>query len=376
MSKKVLILGGTGTMGKPLVDLCAQAGYEINVVCRHAPVMPTPYVNYILGDAYEDSVIRAILNTTYDAIVDFLWHGEDDFKECCDQFLSVTKQYFLLSSCAVYADSDEKMTESYPRFLDVDSPDTITADSYHYQKAFLENILREKASKNWTIVRPHITYGEHHLPLSIFGENVWLYRVLRGQSIIFPRAMLNKKTNFTSGKDVARMIFELIGNEQALGKTYNVVSDGIYTWGEILEKGESLFAERGIAMNVCIIDDINLLREHFPYMCERLDRDRLLNRTFSNEAFKALVNKDFRFGDTFDTVAECLDKAIANYHENALWMPPVEYAVSDIYTKSTTKLSDFKSRQSELRYLAVRYPYVKGIFNLLLSIYLWVKKLK
>ena len=79
-----------------------------------------------------------------------------------------------------------------------------------------------------------MTYNTHRLQFAYGEKEDWLFRVLNGHSIVFPKDMKNVKTSMVFGDDVAKAISKLIGNNKALGATINVVSEEVLTWEEVL----------------------------------------------------------------------------------------------------------------------------------------------
>lgn len=98
----ILIIGGTGTMGKPLVDLLKD-NHNVTVVCRKK-VKEINGVEYFYGDANNLSFLRNLLKCHYDSIVDFSWCSSSQFEAKFQILLDATAQYFCLSSAAVVAD--------------------------------------------------------------------------------------------------------------------------------------------------------------------------------------------------------------------------------------------------------------------------------
>lgn len=73
----------------------------------------------------------------------------------------------------------------------------VQSDEYAIAKAKQEDILRNSDFKNWTIVRPYITYSDERLQLGFFEKELWLYRAIKGKTIIFPSDIYEKTTTLT-----------------------------------------------------------------------------------------------------------------------------------------------------------------------------------
>lgn len=140
-----------------------------------------------------------------------------EFADRVEQCLNATGQYVFVSSYRVYADSPV-IAEDSPRLLDVvDDSDYLKTDEYALAKARCENMLFESGKKNWTIVRPAVTYdGTGRFQLAVHESEVWLRRALNDIPVPLPDVICGKQGTMTWGGDVARMIALLIGNPQAL----------------------------------------------------------------------------------------------------------------------------------------------------------------
>ncbi|WP_429885676.1 NAD-dependent epimerase/dehydratase family protein, partial [Geoalkalibacter halelectricus] len=220
--KNILVLGGTGAMGSHLVQLLAERGDKVSVTTRSSQG-PSADIEYIQGNAREDSFLDPILARKWDAIVDFMVYTTPDFERRASKLLASTNQYLFLSSARVYAESTEPIGEDSPRLLDicVDSK-FLATDEYALAKARQENILKQSGRHNWTIIRPYITYGEQRLQLGVLEKEGWLYRALQGRTIVFSKDIVGKLSTLTYGLDVAAAIAALIGNTRALGEAYQI----------------------------------------------------------------------------------------------------------------------------------------------------------
>lgn len=118
MSKKVLVLGATGAMGRYLVPCLAEMGYQVDGVSVEDKVSDLPNVNYIKANAKDKTVLASLLKNGYDGIVDFMWYPTGELPFAVPRFLDHTEHYIFLSSCRVYDDLEHPVKETSPRLLD------------------------------------------------------------------------------------------------------------------------------------------------------------------------------------------------------------------------------------------------------------------
>ena len=138
---EVLVLGGTGAMGVPLVKLLSQRGHTVYVTTR-SQRQNTENVTYICGNAKDDVFLKRLMSRNYDAIIDFMVYGTKELQQRLDSLLTHTSQYFFFSSSRCYADSSVAIREDSPRLVDVckDSEYLVT-DEYGLAKGKEENLL-------------------------------------------------------------------------------------------------------------------------------------------------------------------------------------------------------------------------------------------
>ena len=154
----ILVLGGTGAMGQPLVRQLATAN-DVYVTTRRDLSQPEDSgITYIKGNAKDLTFLAATLKSRHwDAIVDFMvWTSE--FPQVLPLMLEATNQYVFISSARVYAQSDKPITEETPRLLDVsEDQEYLSTNEYALAKAREEDMLFRSGRNNFTIVRPTIT---------------------------------------------------------------------------------------------------------------------------------------------------------------------------------------------------------------------------
>lgn len=217
---KVLVLGGTGAMGMHLVQKLADQSYDVYVTSRSRSGQQGD-ITYIAGNAKNDTFLQQMLSQHWDCIVDFMVYSTEQFESRFKQFLDTTDHYIFISSSRVYANSNVPLTENSPRLLDIsEDKQYLATDEYALTKARQENLLFKSGEKNWTIIRPYITYDTERLQLGVFEKEDWLYRAIHGRSIVVAKDIQNKQTTLTLGKDVANAMAALIGNKKAHGEAF------------------------------------------------------------------------------------------------------------------------------------------------------------
>ena len=353
---KVLILGGTGAMGKELVNILASSNNDIFVTSRKKINSTRDNITYLQGDAHDSLFLKDILNNKYECIVDFMSYTTEEFKEKVELFLNNTKHYIFLSSSRVY-ENCEIITESTNRILDVTKDkEYLETDEYALAKARQEDVLKSSNKNNWTIIRPYITYNDNRLQLGFYEKEIWLNRILRGKTCVFPKELLNKKTTLTYGNDVAYAISKLLLNDNAYGETVHIAYDNSnITWNDILELySETIKEYKKITPKIYIIDNGKDLEKLVSKSYYQYYYDRCYDRIFDSEKINIIINHKINYNDKLkECLIKCLEKENNKYTLNAKFE-----GILDRISKERTSLSEFNTFKEKIKYLIVRYtPY-------------------
>jgi nucleoside-diphosphate-sugar epimerase len=165
----------------------------------------------------------------------------------------------------------------------------LEADEYGVAKARQEDLLLHGDRRNWTIVRPYISYDAYRLQLGILEKEEWLARVMRGVPIIFPRQLLGRRTTMTWGRDVASCLVGLVGLTAACGQAFNITTAESHTWSEVLEQYEQLIWQRTgqrARVHLCELHDFEgAFPRHY-----QIHYDRLFDRVFDNGKIAQIVD--------------------------------------------------------------------------------------
>ena len=348
---KILVIGGTGAIGVPLVNMLADGGNTVYVTSR-SERQSQNNIYFIKGNGQDPDFIRDLIrNKHYDVIVDFMVRTYENLDELINDFLSSTLQYVFISSARVYAESDRPITESTPRLLDVSTDEEyLRTNEYALAKAREENLLFKSKSQNFTIIRPSITYNNHRLQLGVFEKEDWLFRALKKRTIVFSNDLRDKVTTMTHGDDVAKGIYAIIGQEDALGKAFHITSPYSLTWDNVLNiYKETLEKELGYQIKVLYTDkSTNFL---IPGKKYQLVYCRYFNRSFDNSAIGQFVDIN-SFQTPESGLKNCLENFLKNQKFNNL-NSRLE-AIHDCLTGERTPITQFPNLYSKVIYFLLR----------------------
>lgn len=286
---KILLVGGTGLLSSEVAKLSLSKGYDVTMVNRGNKSIPAT-ITLIKSDKSNNEFIKGQLSGHFfDAIIDFLCYTPKELKESFQLYSKFTKQYFLISSCAVYDKciTGRKHIESDPKPLSIWS---YSVNKWESEKTLLKLALNTDCK--YTIVRPSITYGNTRIPYGIspkYGYHWTLVsRILSGKPII--RWKEGKiRYNMLRVEDFAVGLVGLIGNEKAYNEDFNICSDDTPTFNEVL-----MALEKTLNQKVLTIDlSSEFYAEECPSRAGEILGGRSIDELNSNEKIKKAV-PDFK----------------------------------------------------------------------------------
>lgn len=348
---KVLVLGGTGAMGSHLVDLLTNNGVETVVTSRESRCSERN-IRYIQGNAHGEEFLQIILREPWDAIVDFMVYTTSTFEKRVNLFLDATSQYIFLSTARVYADSDVPITEVSSRLLDASlDKEFLETDEYSLTKARQENILKSSGRTNWTVIRPYITYSEKRLQLGVLEKEEWLYRALKGRTIVFSSDINSKLTTMTYGRDVAKGIMGIIGNPATFGEIYHITVEEQMTWNEILSIYLAALEKYLGQRPKVLLQDLKTFMEFKPAKYQIM-YDRMFNRRFDNSKISRYVEiKKLRLIN--EGLNHCIESFLKDPKFDSInW---TQEALKDRQTNERASLKEIPGLKQKFRYLMIRY---------------------
>ena len=306
--KKILILGGTGPIGTGVTNiLTADENNRVYITTRQSTHISGDRVTYVHGNAHDRSFLYPLLESNkWDAIIDCLIYPYFEFQTKVDKFLENTSQYIYISSATVFADSEIPLTEDSTKLADVCTDDSfVYSDVYAITKAHQERLLQMNSKKNWTIIRPYITYGTNRLQLGCMEKEYWLYGALHHRPIVFAHDIADKYVTMTCCDDVGKCIVAALGHPSALANDYNAVCNHHMKWSDIL----NIYAD-AIEKRYNYRPEVYWTDNYEPYQgggrFEDYKYDRLYNRIFDNHKLTNLIDPS-RFVTPKEGLTKCMN---------------------------------------------------------------------
>lgn len=228
---KVLLIGGTGTISRSIMELLAKSPRtEVTVLNRGNHEVPEN-VHQIVADASDNEAMKqALVNTYWDCVADFIVYKPEQAMQRVELLQGKTKQYIFISTEVVF---DHEGTV----WLKEDSLQGNRLSLYGQQKAACEQIFKQAEDLPLTIVRPGQTYGYNRIPLSVKGNSCWSVaaRILANRPVIVHgdgKSLWHSMHTY----DFAYNFLQLIANPKAIGQSVNLINPQAYTWDMIYEE--------------------------------------------------------------------------------------------------------------------------------------------
>jgi nucleoside-diphosphate-sugar epimerase len=206
-------MGGTRFMGVALTKMLASQGHEVVLFNRGNVPAPIPEARVILGDRTDPQQLKEKLTQeSFDAVFDNNGRELSDSKPLIDIFKDRVRHYVYMSSAGVYLESD-----IFPYF----EGDAVDPKSRHKGKLHTEAYLKEVYEKSafpYTSIRPTYIYG----PQNYNDLEAWFFdRIVRDRPIPIPG---NGQfiTQLGHVEDLVAAMASVLGNQRAIGETYNV----------------------------------------------------------------------------------------------------------------------------------------------------------
>ncbi|WP_137843937.1 NAD-dependent epimerase/dehydratase family protein [Microbacterium sp. 2FI] len=301
-TKRVLYIGGTGTISAACVRRSVEAGDDVTVLNRGSARRPLPDgVREIVADVRDAVAVReATRDAEYDAVAEFLAFTPEHVQQDVDLFQGRTGQYVFISSASAY--------EKPPRSLPVTESTPLRNPFWQYSrdKIACEDLLvsahRERGLPI-TIIRPSHTYDERMIPT--IGGWTDIARMRAGKPVVIHGDGTSLWT-LTHADDFAVAFTGLLANPAAVGDAFTITGSHAPTWNRIYGW---LADAAGVAEPDFVHVASDTIAAFAPELGPTLIGDKAHSVTFDTAKVTALV-PEFRTTITFDEGAR---RILAHY---------------------------------------------------------------
>jgi len=184
-SKRLLVLGGTGFVGRHITEAALDAGHDVTVFNRgqtNAALFAD--ATHLTGDR-STGELAALKGAEWDAVVDVNAYIPRHVAEAAAALEGRVGHYTFISTVSVYQPAPAgPLTEESPTgVLDDPASEEVTNASYGPLKVLCEDVARAAFSGHCTVIRPGIVAGPHD-PTDRF--TYWVRRAEQGGEMLVP----------------------------------------------------------------------------------------------------------------------------------------------------------------------------------------------
>ena len=224
----VLVIGGSGFIGKHVVAKLSDQGYRIIVATRRfahakdAYVLPGVY-SVVEADIHDDDALNRLV-AGMDAVINLV--GVLHSKYGKPYGPSFTKNHVDLPRRIVAACAKNGVH----RYLHMSAlgADVKASSMYLRSKADGEKAAFSNPAVKTTVFRPSVVFGEDDSFLNMFAS-------MQKYFPIIPLAGANAKFQPIYVQDVAQAIVTALGNDHTLGHVYELAGPTIYTLSDLVK---------------------------------------------------------------------------------------------------------------------------------------------
>jgi len=231
----VLIIGGTGFLGRHLVEAALGDGHRVTLFNRGL-IGPGlfPEVEKIEGDREGD--LSPLLGRHWDAVIDTCGYVPRAVRASAGLLADAVDHYTFVSSISVYSDAIEPGADEEAPVQELPDPtvEEVTGETYGGLKALCERAAEEVMPGRILNVRPGLISGPHD-PTDRFSY--WPRRISVGGEVLAPDHE-GRKVQYIDVRDLAAWIIKM--SQQRRTGTYNATGpDYELKMGRLLEECEA-----------------------------------------------------------------------------------------------------------------------------------------
>ncbi len=243
MEKKVLLIGGGGTIGTAVARELLDMGCHVDIMCLEDNESNDSKLRYI-KTAVNAEYLRGFLEDKYyDAVMNLIHYPKAaDYLEMHKVITDKTDHEIVVSSIRALGDAQHPITSSAPTLLDLyergefTDEEYVKNDEYSITKAEIEryfNLATRK--KNWTIVRPMITTSDKRFDIVQYTFDEPLKYAREGKTMYIASHVKDNYAGVEWAGNSAKIVANIMFNPVSFGKTYMLSTGHRLTWGDVAD---------------------------------------------------------------------------------------------------------------------------------------------
>ena len=246
MARQVLVIGGTGFLGRRITEAFVSVGDRVAALTRgERPLDGLMGVELIAADRADAPALRQALgDRSFDVVVDNIAYDGEGVRTVFGVLDGRIGHYLQTSSSAVYRNRyvrrplREHEADLALR-LPVDAPNPFHSrlgQGYANGKRAAEQVARD-SDVSWTILRPPVVLASDDRT-----RRVWWFvqRLLDGKPLLIPDWGPGRVFQLAWTHDIARAFCAAAGNPSTFGRAYNVAQAEVYTAETWIEAAAAL----------------------------------------------------------------------------------------------------------------------------------------
>jgi nucleoside-diphosphate-sugar epimerase len=206
MSRRAVIIGGTGQIGRAVALELFANGWQVTLACRNRRPLPADLAglgfDLVAVDRDVPGALSSLLSKEADAVIDTVAYTAEHAKQLLE-IEANAGTLAVISSCSVYRDDagrtlDEADGNGFPQ-LPEPIPETQPTvppgpETYSTRKAALERHLLDHARRPVTVLRPCAIYG----PYTVHPREWWFVKRMLDKRKVIPLAYQGESRFHTS----------------------------------------------------------------------------------------------------------------------------------------------------------------------------------
>lgn len=218
--QKILVLGGTGFVGRHVCEALTRAGLRVTVATRrakHAAVVQTlPGLEVLEADVHQEADLARLL-PGHDAVVNLvaILHGSKR------QFQQVHVDLPAKLVRAMAAAQVQRLVHVSALGVSANGP------SHYLQSKHAGEAVVRNSGLAWTVLQPSVVFGAEDRLLNTFAT-------LQAIAPVVPLAGADTRFQPVWVGDVARAVLHCVQHPRTVGATYELAGSDIYTLADLV----------------------------------------------------------------------------------------------------------------------------------------------